>query len=411
MYTVGGGDAKLFLKRRLFRTPQKIPTDPVEYHLIYSQAVHSVLHGDFPLNDQAALRLAGLKAQVDWGDYDAAQTGRLNNLANFLPASFIPLRSKDEWVKEIAAIHSKLTGKSALQAKVLYLEAVKQFPMYGATFFPAVYKGFWQHSNNVMIAVHVDGIAWLHQKTKAILKMYSYERVINWELDDKFVAFNLKAEPGEPDTETHRVEFTCDEAEEVVAQFNERFGDLRPEIERYLQQYQDDPSFFQFLKNVREGHANLPNRLRPVVESAFSDRTLLRNIEYVTQLESEERRHNGMPAAFRNSSVGARIIQDISVAKSFAIENAGTLARGRYTRSVEELGDLQNQATAILIEILNARRGQLSQEMQQQQVNADVARSNRVTADEEHYLWPFNGEYWRDELGFYRQQVVSRCGR
>jgi tetratricopeptide (TPR) repeat protein len=202
-----------------------------------------------------------------------------------------------------------------------------------------------------------------------------------------------------------------DEAEEVVAQFNERFGDLRPEIERYLQQYQDDPSFFQFLKNVREGHANLPNRLRPVVETAFGDRTLLRNLEYVAQLESEERRHNGMPAAFRNSSVGARIIQDISVAKSFAIESAGTLARGRYTRAVEELGDLQNQATAILIEILNARRGQLSQEMQQQQVSVDVARANRVTADEEHNLWPFNGEYWRDELGFYRQQVVSRCGR
>jgi tetratricopeptide (TPR) repeat protein len=202
-----------------------------------------------------------------------------------------------------------------------------------------------------------------------------------------------------------------DEAEEVLAQFNERYGDQRPEIERYLQQYQDDTSFFRFLKDVREGHANLPNRLRPVVESAFSDRTLLRNIEYVTQLESEERRHAQMPQAFRNSSVGARIIQDIAVAKSFAIENAGNLARGRYTRAVEELADLQNQATAILIEILNARRGQLSQEMQQQQVTVQDGRANRVTADEEHYLWPFNGEYWRDELGFYRQAITSRCGR
>jgi hypothetical protein len=26
-------------------------------------------------------------------------------------------------------------------------------------------------------------------------------------------------------------------------------------------------------------------------------------------------------------------------------------------------------------------------------------------------LWPFNGEYWRDELGFYRQVVESACGR
>jgi len=213
---IGGGDSKLYLKRRLFRTPQKIPTDPVEYHLIYSQAVHSVLRGDFPLNDQAALRLAGLKAQVDWGDYDPAQTGRLSTLTNFLPAKFIAEKPKDEWIKEIAAIHSKLVGKSALQAKVLYLEAVKQFPMYGATFFNAVYKGFWQHSNNVTIAVHVDGIAWLHQKTKAILKFYSYERLDSWELEEKLVVFNLKAEPGEPDTETHRVEFQCDEAEEVV---------------------------------------------------------------------------------------------------------------------------------------------------------------------------------------------------
>jgi hypothetical protein len=26
-------------------------------------------------------------------------------------------------------------------------------------------------------------------------------------------------------------------------------------------------------------------------------------------------------------------------------------------------------------------------------------------------LWPFDGEYWRDELGFYRQVVVSKCGK
>ena len=135
----------------------------------------------------------------------------------------------------------------------------------------------------------------------------------------------------------------------------ERYGDLRPELQRYLQQYQDNNAFFRFLKDTREGHANLPNRLRPIVETALGDRTLLRNLEYVSLLENEERRLQSMPAAFRNSSVGARILQDISVAKSFAIDNAGDLARGRYQRLLDELQDLQNQTTAILIEILNAR--------------------------------------------------------
>jgi hypothetical protein len=34
-----------------------------------------------------------------------------------------------------------------------------------------------------------------------------------------------------------------------------------------------------------------------------------------------------------------------------------------------------------------------------------------VKPDAEHVIWPFKGEYWRDELGFYRQVVESACGR
>jgi len=202
-----------------------------------------------------------------------------------------------------------------------------------------------------------------------------------------------------------------DEAESMIAVFNERYGDLRPRLESYLTQYQDNNAFFNFLKEVREGHSSLPSQLRPIVETALGDRTLLRNIEYVSLLESEERRLANMPAPFRTNPLGSRILQDISVAKAFATDTAGDLARNRYQRLLDELQDLQNQSTAILIEILSARRGTLNQELLEQQVTQAQSRAQRFTADEEHYLWPFNGEYWRDELGFYRQQIVSKCGR
>ena len=26
-------------------------------------------------------------------------------------------------------------------------------------------------------------------------------------------------------------------------------------------------------------------------------------------------------------------------------------------------------------------------------------------------IWPFNGEYWRDELGYYRFKIVNKCRR
>ena len=94
------------------------------------------------------------------------------------------------------------------------------------------------------------------------------------------------------------------------------------------------------------------------------------------------------------------------------MDNAGNLARSRYRRLLEELQELLNQSTAILIEILNARRGELTQEMRDEQMASAPTRNVRaVEADREHIIWPFEGEYWRDELGFYRQPIASQCGR
>jgi myosin-7 len=214
---VGGGEARFFLKKRLFRTPQKIPTDPVEYHLIYAQAVASVLRGDFPLTEQAALRLCALKCQVDWGDFDPEQKSRLNELNNYLPPRFQATKPKEEWTNEICSIHAKLVGKSLLQAKVLYLEAVKQFPLYGASLYPATYKGFWAHSSNLLIAVHVEGLAWVHPKTKAIMKSYKYDQIDSWELDVGTVIFNVKPEEDSPDAELTRLEFETKQNDEIVS--------------------------------------------------------------------------------------------------------------------------------------------------------------------------------------------------
>ena len=59
-------------------------------------------------------------------------------------------------------------GKTAIQAKVWYLSAVKHYPLYGCTFFYVNYKGFWAHPNNLILAVGLSGIAFVNQKTKIV---------------------------------------------------------------------------------------------------------------------------------------------------------------------------------------------------------------------------------------------------
>jgi len=203
-----------------------------------------------------------------------------------------------------------------------------------------------------------------------------------------------------------------DYAQQSVEQFVNQYQPILESLQGYLDQYLDNYTFYQFLVQLKEGTADVDERVARVINTALSDRTLIRNLDYVDTLAAEEGRLQSMPQGFKSSSVGERIVQDIGIAKGIAIEVAGDLARRRYERFLQELQELLNQATRIEIEILNAIRGQLSAELQGAQVaNAPGREMEAIDTDSEHMLWPFEGEYWRDELGFYQQPVVSKCGR
>jgi hypothetical protein len=197
----------------------------------------------------------------------------------------------------------------------------------------------------------------------------------------------------------------------MVQLFHEKYDPVQAKLDELLQKYQDNAQFFEFLKKLRAGEANLEPEVRGIIGSALSDRAVLANLEYVALLEQEENTLNKGPSQFKSSSLGARILQDILVAKSFAIDQAGEIAKARYNRLVEEMQDLSNQIDTVEIETLNFERGQLGQELQEQMTAASSSTGGSVYVSPEHNVWPFNGEYWRDELGYYRQQVTYKCGR
>lgn len=132
---LGGGDSKFVFKKRVFRRPKEIPDDPVEYHLMYAQAVHSVVKvserrkmqyhrssiiflsllfyfpwqiDEFPVNEAVALQLAGLQAQVLWGAFDANLISRYDEIEQFIPVRIISSnksKTREDWKKAIGNAH------------------------------------------------------------------------------------------------------------------------------------------------------------------------------------------------------------------------------------------------------------------------------------------------------------------
>jgi tetratricopeptide (TPR) repeat protein len=202
-----------------------------------------------------------------------------------------------------------------------------------------------------------------------------------------------------------------DAASITVARFHKKYVPIRDDLEKVAGQNQEEP-FFKFLLQVRDGKGDLDERIRPIVEIALSDRQLLRNIDYVRLLEDEERRFRKSPSSFQSSGLGQQVGDALKLARDLAVRQAGELAIQRYRRNVDELGEHMRNGEKILIDITAAQRNILDTKIQTGQVSkAEAKIYGVVKPDEEHVLWPFNGEYWRDELGFYRQVVESACGR
>jgi tetratricopeptide (TPR) repeat protein len=210
---------------------------------------------------------------------------------------------------------------------------------------------------------------------------------------------------------------TCqyEDATVMVAKFQKKWEPINKELDAVLDRFKGEGSeekFYEFLLQVRDGKADLSPAIKPIVENALSDRELLRNVEYVRILDEETKRLGEAPTSFKNSPVGADVEDNVNIARADAVRRAGVLARKRYQRNLDELKEHLRSSQKILVDINNAQRQKLDEEIATGQfTQEDAFRFGRVTPDEEHVIWPFNGEYWRDELGFYRQVVNSNCGQ
>jgi tetratricopeptide (TPR) repeat protein len=199
----------------------------------------------------------------------------------------------------------------------------------------------------------------------------------------------------------------------VVARFKKKYEPLRAELGKVLTHFKGDPKdSFKFLLAVRDGTADLDPSIKGIVENAMSDRQVLRNIEYVKLLDDELSHFGQAPSAFQSSGLGQQVKDALGLARDIAVKNAGKLAKSRYDRNVDDLDENLRNGQKILIDITAAQRNLLDEKLQQGQVSKVESKIfGVVKPDEEHLLWPFQGEYWRDELGFYRQVVESACGR
>ena len=92
------------------------------------------------------------------------------------------------------------------------------------------------------------------------------------------------------------------------------------------------------------------------------------------------------------------------------MDEAGARARAKLEYERDSLRDLLQQALRIKIEVARNEREALEVALNRGEP-VDVVRKYRysVAVSDEHLYWPYDGEFWRDELGTYTYTLTKGC--
>ena len=204
-----------------------------------------------------------------------------------------------------------------------------------------------------------------------------------------------------------------DRVVDILSDYKATYDPLKKQVDTLVSRLFQPEEVYDFLHMVQNADKeSYDPTLQLVLEASVEDRDLRRGLAYIDMLDDEKKRIQDNKS-IATTTLGQNMIQEIEAARMLSIVEAGKKGKQRLERLQEELRDLSNRALDIEIETTEKYAARV--ELKEQDPNALLEFERQVNevmkADDEHLFWTFDGEYWRDELGYYWYYISSRCGR
>ncbi|MCA9645496.1 MAG: hypothetical protein KC492_32625, partial [Myxococcales bacterium] len=193
-----------------------------------------------------------------------------------------------------------------------------------------------------------------------------------------------------------RVRYELDE-------FSYVYEPLKDKITKILEEHNDEAKIIGWFRKQRAGKTEIEDeQLRRIVAASLDDKALANKLKLLDAVETEEKTLNKQAKSWRDSPLGVSMLQSAALAKADATSNAADQIKKRLDRINEEIKNLIVKRERILVEVARAEKGEVDADLKAGMVvSANQSKKKKIVASDEELLWTFDGEYWRDELGFY----------
>ena len=198
------------------------------------------------------------------------------------------------------------------------------------------------------------------------------------------------------------------DARATLLDFEQRYRPLEDGLSATLAKLSTPQGAYEFLaRGAVQVQESVPPSAREEVGRVEQEPDLLGATQAAVQLAQEIDSLDRRPQVFRTSALITRLTPRLRQARLSLLESAGRKLLSRLAQERSELRELLGQTLRLSFEIAG-REKELAASSSD---GLTTTHRDPPRADDDEELWPFQGEYWRDELGSYRYQLGKRCAK
>jgi tetratricopeptide (TPR) repeat protein len=150
--------------------------------------------------------------------------------------------------------------------------------------------------------------------------------------------------------------------------------------------------------------------LERILRLALTDQDLKKTNDSILELEGEMDAFSEKGDTFRYSELTKQLLEGLKTQRTALIEKAGIMAKGKLETELAALKQLLANGLRIKFETVTKEKEFLEEQLKAGgQVSIVKKYRYSVAVADDQLYWPYEGEYWRDELGTYQYTMTKGC--
>ena len=205
------------------------------------------------------------------------------------------------------------------------------------------------------------------------------------------------------------------ESNGILEDFERIYLPVHDELTSMLKKEMDGAAYYNVLADIQKKNkaalkSNTDVILERILRLALTDKDLKTTNDSILELEAEIASLEHHPDRFKYSNLAKSLLEELKKQRETLVKKAGIMAKGKLELELSELKKLLANGLRIKFETTTKEKEFLEEQLRAGG-QAEVIRKYKysVAVGDDQLYWPYEGEYWRDELGTYQYTLTKGC--